>query len=188
MTTRSAAAPAGPAPLLPRSGWERHPRVRSGPRLRRGERAADLARDALGSWVCVGATIVLVAAAVVTAVQHDHRAGPAAVVALALSGLALVELPLVLMAVRRHDRTAGEQALFDLDNAHRAEAVTEELTQELERLHTEIARLAARVETAGHASAARASMADAPATRTSPGGRGQDSGAQGGRAVLGWLP
>ncbi|MFB4318782.1 hypothetical protein [Actinomadura sp. 21ATH] len=178
-----------PAPLRSKSGWGRPPGARAGSRLRRGERAADLARDALGSWVGVGATIVLVAAAAVSAAQRDQRAGPVTVVALVLSGLALAEPQLVLMAVRRHDHAAGERALFLLDRAHRAEAMAVEVTRELDRLHGEIARLAARVETAGHASAVRASVSDAPVDDQDTSGRPkQDSSVQGGRAVLGWLP
>lgn len=126
---------------------------------------------------CIGTLVIIVFAAVLTAVRHDQRAGPVAVVALAVSALALVEVSVVLVALRRHDRDTGERALFDLDVARRAEAVAAEHPRELEGLRTEIARLAARVETAGRASGSRA-----------PCGPDEDTGDQGGRAVLGWRP
>ncbi|XVQ06545.1 hypothetical protein ACQP1W_28255 [Spirillospora sp. CA-255316] len=157
--------------------------MRSGPRLGPGERAADRVRDALGSWAGVATTIVLVAVLAAAAARHDHRAGPVAVTALILAGLAPVGAGLVLMAIRRHDHTVGEQALFDLDTAHRAEVRAAELTRELERLRTEVARLAARVETAGRACTANADTPDGGAGPAA--GPDEDSD---GRAVLGWRP
>jgi uncharacterized membrane protein len=135
------------AGLRAHSGWESHPGVRAGARLTRGERAADSARDLLGSWPCVGAVVILVTIATALVSRHDHYAGAVALLNLVVSGFALVAVSLVLMAVRRIDRTASEQALYDLGSARQAHAVTEEVLGELDQINSGLARLAARVET-----------------------------------------
>ncbi|TDB83046.1 hypothetical protein E1264_30025 [Actinomadura sp. KC216] len=151
-------------------------RARSAARLGPAERAADLVVGALGSWAGAGMVVVLVVAAATAAARDDHRAGPVAVVALAVSARALLEVALVLVAVRRHDDNAAGHARAGVDAARRSAALAEEHTRELERLRAEVARLAARVETAGHAS-----------RRAAPSG-GPDDDQGGGRAVLGWRP
>jgi uncharacterized membrane protein len=157
--------------LRRRSGWELHPGVRTGRRLSRAERAADAARDALGSWTFICVLTAGTVAAAVWAFWHDRHVGAVTVLDLVLSGLTLLEVSLVLMAIRRHDRAVGEQALYDLDVTRRAAAAANEAHTKLEELHTEIARLAARVEVSRR-----------------PPSSDDDEGGQGGRAVLGWRP
>jgi len=121
--------------------------VRSDELLSLGERAADRARDGLGSFTFAAGAAVLIGVTIVLAVRHDDRAGPVAVLGLALSGLTLVELSLLLMAARRADRTAAESALYELESDRRAAAGVGELRDEVERLRGDLARLAARMET-----------------------------------------
>jgi uncharacterized membrane protein len=132
------------AGLRAQTGWEAHPGVRSGARLRRGERAADLARDLLGSWPCVGVVVVLVTITTTLVQRHGHHLG--AVLALVVSGLALITVSLVLMAIRRIDRAASEQALYALGMARRAQAVTEEILTEVDQINAGLVRVAARIE------------------------------------------
>jgi uncharacterized membrane protein len=139
----------GLAGLRPRRGFELHPGVRSNDRLSRGERAADLARDGLGSWIFAAAGGVLVIVGIVMAVRWDEDVGLVPTLLVVLSGLALVELSLVLMAARRAARTAGEVALYDLESDRRAAAAVEELRDEVERLRGDLARLIARLQTSG---------------------------------------
>jgi uncharacterized membrane protein len=127
---------AAPAGSRARTGWEAHPGVRSGTRLTRGERAADLARDMLGSWPYVGVVVVLT----ITAMATERRLAPV------MAGLALVAVSLVLMATRRIDRAASEQALYALGMARRAEAVTEEILNEVDQVSIGLVRVAARIE------------------------------------------
>lgn len=132
------------AGLRTQTGWEAHPGVRSGARLRRGERAADLARDTLGSWPYVGVVAVLLMITAVLVRRHGHHVE--AVLDLVVSGLALVTASLVLMAMRRIDRAASEQALYALRMARRAEAVAEEILNEVDQVNAGLVRVAARIE------------------------------------------
>jgi uncharacterized membrane protein len=121
--------------------------VRSHGRLSVRERAADTARDVVGSWTFAVAAGVLVAVGIAEAVRHDRQAGPVAVLGVVLSGLVLVGLSLVLMAARRADRIAGEVALHQLDSDRRAAAGIGEVRDEVEQLRGDLARLTARLET-----------------------------------------
>jgi len=136
-----------PDPRWP--GWARHPGVRSGRRLTLGERAADRLWRAIGSWSYLAVLAVAVTATAVTAVRHDGRAGAVALLSLGLSALALVEISLVLMSARRAERNTTEAALYDLDQGRRATAVAEDLRAEVQRLHADLARIAARVDRSG---------------------------------------
>jgi uncharacterized membrane protein len=136
----------GLASLRPRRGWELHPGVRSDRGLSWAERAADRARDALGSWAFVAATAVVATVGVGVAVGRDG-AGPVTALGLALSGAAVVELSLVLVAAARADRTAAEVALHDLESDRHTAATLDELRQEVARLGDDLAWLTARLET-----------------------------------------
>jgi uncharacterized membrane protein len=136
-----------PDPRWP--GWARHPGVRSGHRLTLGERAADRLLRAVGSWSYLAVLAVAVTATALTAVRHDDRAGAVTLLSLGLSALALVEISLVLMAARRAERNTTEAALYELDQGRRATAVAEDLRDEVQRLHADLARIAARVDRSG---------------------------------------
>jgi len=147
---KPALSPAVSASLRPGRGWELHPGVRSGRRLTRGERAADVARNIVGSWTFLLALILLLAAVVAAAATGAWLVSTfgVALFGLALTGLALVGVSLLLIVARRADRTASEWALHELEHARRTAAAVDELRAEVERLRAELARLAARVETA----------------------------------------
>jgi hypothetical protein len=138
-----------------REGWDRHPAIRSGRRLRPGERAVDLACRAAGSWPYAALLLAAVGAGTVVAVSSDRRAGAVALLGLGLSTLALLEITLGLMGAGRARRTATEVASYHLDQARRSAAATEELRGEVLRLHTDFAWIAASAEKAGHRPAAR---------------------------------
>jgi hypothetical protein len=121
--------------------------VRSAGRLSPGERAANRARNGLGSWTFAGTTAVLIAVAAAVAVRSDDRAGPVAILGLALFGFAVVELSLVLMAARSADRAAAEVAVYDLEWDRRAAAVIDDVRDEVARLRADVARLTARLAT-----------------------------------------
>jgi uncharacterized membrane protein len=141
--------PPDPAPAAPgslrvtgRQGWDQHPGVRTGHRLRPGEHVADVLSRVAGSWTYLIMIAVGTLVAVAAALPHDG-------LAVALSALALIEVSLVLMAARRAERIATELALYNLDQARRATAVAEDLRDELGRLHADVARIAAHTDIAG---------------------------------------
>jgi len=129
-----------------RNGWDRHPGVRSGRRLGPGERAADLLCRAVGSWAYLALLAGGISVGVAVALPRDTRAGAVALLGLGLSILALLEVSLVLMAARRAERTATDVALYHLDQGRRAAAAAEELRGDVQRLHADIARIAAQTD------------------------------------------
>jgi uncharacterized membrane protein len=135
-----------PAGFRLRRGWELHPGVRSDDELSMGERAADGVRDALGSWPFLAVAVALVGVGIDAAVAYDDRAGSAAALGLVLGGLAVVELSLVLMAVRRADRTAGEPALHELESTRRAAAGIHEVRDDVAALCEDVAWLVVRFD------------------------------------------
>jgi uncharacterized membrane protein len=131
-------------------GWDQHPGVRTGHRLTLGERAADLVFRATASWTYLAVLAAAITVGVVMAIQRDAGAGVVAQLSLVLSGLALLEVSVVLMAARRWERHTTEAALYDLDQSRRATAVAEDLRSEVERLHADLARLAAQTARSAH--------------------------------------
>jgi uncharacterized membrane protein len=125
-------------------GWARHPGVRTGSRLTPGERATDLIVRGAASWTWLALLATAITVAVVLAIRRDGGSGEVARLSLVLSGLALLEVSVVLMATRRRERNSAEAALYDLDQSRRATAVAEDLRGEVERLHTDLARIAAQ--------------------------------------------
>jgi HAMP domain-containing protein len=100
-----------------------------------------------GPVALVVAIAALVATAEVLAVQRDIGAGAVTVLGLVLTGAAVVGVCVVLIAVRSSGRVSREHALQSLAAARRAEAVAADLRDEVLRLQSDLARLAARVET-----------------------------------------
>jgi len=152
--TRSERCPAPSAPAADpgsvrvsgRQGWDQHPGVRTGRRLGSGEQAADVVCRIVGSWIYLITVVVTVLVGVAAALRHGSLAGGLA----GLAALVLVEVSLVLMAARRAERIAIELALYNLDQARRAAAIAEDLRGEMQRLHADIARIAAYTEKAGY--------------------------------------
>jgi hypothetical protein len=131
-------------------GWDSHPGVRTGRRLSVAERATDLLFRGTASWTWLTLLTLATAVAVTVAIRRDDAAGEVAQVGLVLSALALLEVSVVLMAARRRERNSIEAALYDLDRSRRATAVAEDLRAEVERLHTDLARIAAQNARAAH--------------------------------------
>jgi len=95
--------------------WDKHPHVRGGDELTFGERAADVMRGAFGSWVFVGAFLLAMAVWMVvntTALRNSaFDRYPYILLNLMLSMMAGLQGALILIAAKRADRVAAEQAL-----------------------------------------------------------------------------
>lgn len=95
--------------------WDKHPHVRSEDELTFGERAADVMRGAFGSWVFVGAFLLAMAVWMVvntTALRNSaFDRYPYILLNLMLSMMAGLQGALILIAAKRADRVAAEQAL-----------------------------------------------------------------------------
>ena len=104
--------------------WHKHPGVRSGDQLTRGERAADRMRGVMGSWPFVfGFFTVMIIWAVVNTlvlqrVLHHHAFDPYPYILLNLflSMLAGVQAAALLIAAKRADAIASEIAIHTEKN------------------------------------------------------------------------
>jgi uncharacterized membrane protein len=94
--------------------WERHPAVRSGNELTFGERSADVMRNVFGSWAFVGSFLAFMAVWMVVNSLLLGRSGfdryPYILLNLCLSMMAGLQGALILIAAKRADRVAAEQA------------------------------------------------------------------------------
>ena len=97
--------------------WHRHPAVRSGKELTRGERAADAMRNRMGSWGFVfGFLVFMVVWATLNTVLLATGAFdkyPYILLNLFLSMLAGLQGAILLIAAKRQDQIASELALHD---------------------------------------------------------------------------
>ena len=118
--------------------WHKHPGVRSGTELTAGERAADLMRNAMGSWpfvfgfFAVMAAWIVVNTIVLARVIHHKQFDPYPYIALnlVLSTLAGVQAAALLIAAKRADAIASEIAVH-----------TERNTDDIKTLIVDVTRL-----------------------------------------------
>jgi uncharacterized membrane protein len=119
------------------SVWHKHPGVRSGDDLTRGERAADRMRNLMGSWGFVfGFFAVMIAWAAVNTglLEHvlHHKAFdpyPYILLNLFLSMMAGVQAAALLIAAKRSDAISSEVALHTANNTDDIKKLIQENTQ-----------------------------------------------------------
>jgi uncharacterized membrane protein len=117
--------------------WHKHPGVRSGEQLTRGERAADRMRNVMGSWPFVfGFFTVMILWAIVNSValagahgKHGFDPYPYILLNLFLSMLAGVQAAALLIAAKRADSIASEIALHTEHNTDDIKALLTENTE-----------------------------------------------------------
>ena len=149
--------------------WHKHPGVRSGDQLSRGERAADKMRNAMGSWPFVFAFFaVMIAWALTNTVLFQrilhHRAFdpyPYILLNLFLSMMAGVQAAALLIAAKRADSIASEVAVHTATNTDDIKALLKEnteLTEEVKRntdlldeLHAHVTAIGERLGVSGGA-------------------------------------
>jgi uncharacterized membrane protein len=119
------------------SHWHKHPGVRSGDQLSRGERAADRMRNMMGSWPFVfGFFAVMILWALTNTLLFEHILHhkafdpyPYILLNLFLSMMAGVQAAALLIAAKRADAISSEVALHTADNT---EAIKKLLTENTE--------------------------------------------------------
>jgi uncharacterized membrane protein len=118
--------------------WHKHPGVRSGEQLTRGERAADRMRNIMGSWPFVfGFFTVMILWAVANSAfylggshgKHGFDPYPYILLNLFLSMLAGVQAAALLIAAKRADAIASEIALHTEKNTDDIKALLQENTE-----------------------------------------------------------
>jgi uncharacterized membrane protein len=110
-----------------RTVWHRHPAVRSGDQLSRGERAADLLRNSMGSWAFVGGALVFLALWMIGNRNVGFDPYPFILLNLVLSCLAALQGAILLIAARRADQINSELAASDYQTNVEADAIVKEL-------------------------------------------------------------
>ena len=179
MATRHRCATMAPVNSSWQTHWHKHPGVRSGDQLSRGERAADRMRNAMGSWPFVFAFFaVMIAWALTNTVLFEqilhHRAFdpyPYILLNLFLSMMAGVQAAALLIAAKRADSIASEVALHTATNTDDIKTLlveNTELTQVVKRntdlldeLHAHVTAIGERLGVSG---GAFTPSADAPPT------------------------
>jgi uncharacterized membrane protein len=102
-------------------GWRRHPGVRSGGQLTRGERAADRMRNGMGSWGFVFASLGFLGVWMTVNVVLYRKTGhtfdqyPFILLNLVLSCVAALQGAILLIAAKRSDQVSSELAQHDYE-------------------------------------------------------------------------
>ncbi len=143
--------------------WHRHPAVRTGDQLSRGERAADRMRNIMGSWPFVFAFFgVMIAWAIVNTLVFEHVLHhkafdpyPYILLNLFLSMLAGVQAAALLIAAKRADAISSEVAMHTADNTDDIKTLIQEnttLTSQvkqntdlLEEIHLHVANIGKKI-------------------------------------------
>jgi len=131
------------------SPWHHHPAVRSGEQLTRGERWADIVRNGMGSWPFVITFLIamvlwaIVNTFLIARLLHGHPFDPYPYILLnlMLSTMAGLQAAILLIAAKRADQVAAEQALHHLELSQETKQLLEQntaLTQAVETLTAEI--------------------------------------------------
>jgi uncharacterized membrane protein len=123
---------AGP---LRHRGWRHHPGVRSGEDLSRGERAADILRNGMGSWTFVFAALVFLAGWMVGNRSHGFDPYPFILLNLVLSCLAALQGAILLIAAKRADQISSELAVHDYETNLEADAIVKEIRELAAEIH-----------------------------------------------------
>lgn len=100
--------------------WHRHPAVRAGSDLTRGERAADRVRNGMGSWTFVAGALLFLTGWMIGNGSKGFDPYPFILLNLILSCVAALQGAILLIAARRSDQTAAELALHDYETNREA--------------------------------------------------------------------
>lgn len=123
--------------------WSLHPHVRSGAQLSIGERAADLLKNAMGTWSALGVAIAAITAYWTLAKDPGHLN-----LNLALSLVAAVQGIVLQIALNRGDRISAELAQHTYENGQKLLATNEGQTEMLKQIHGLQQQLSALAEPA----------------------------------------
>jgi uncharacterized membrane protein len=147
--------------MAPRSHWHRHPGVRSDDQLSRGERAADLLRNSMGSWGFVFGALLFLAGWMVGNRNVGFDPYPFILLNLILSCLAAMQGAILLIAAKRQDQVASELAMHDYD----VNQATEQIVEAIHTLTSEIHDKVVTVEKAAKRPTTKRPATKRPATR-----------------------
>ncbi|MGQ0832860.1 MAG: DUF1003 domain-containing protein [Microthrixaceae bacterium] len=118
--------------------WHRHPGVRSGDQLTRGERAADIIRNRMGSWGFVYGAVVFLAGWMIGNRNVGFDPYPFILLNLLLSCLAAMQGAILLIAAKREDQVSSELAIHDYETNVEADQIVKAIHQLTTELHRKL--------------------------------------------------
>jgi uncharacterized membrane protein len=120
------------------SNWRRHPGVRSGDQLTRGERAADHMRNALGSWGFVFGALLFLAGWMLGNRNTGFDPYPFILLNLVLSCLAAMQGAILLIAAKRQDQISSELAQHDYETNLEADGIVKSIQRLTLEIHERV--------------------------------------------------
>jgi uncharacterized membrane protein len=117
-----------------RNAWHRHPGVRTGDQLTRGERAADTLHNVMGSWGFVFGALLFLFGWTLGNRNVGFDVYPFILLNLILSCLAALQGAILLIAARRSDQISSELAMHD----YQTNVDADQLIKAVHQLTTEI--------------------------------------------------
>jgi uncharacterized membrane protein len=118
--------------------WHRHPGVRTGERLTRGERAADRLRNVMGSWGFVFVALAFLAGWMIGNRDVGFDPYPFILLNLILSCLAAMQGAILLIAAKRSDQIASELAMHDYETNVEADRIIKAVHQLTSEIHQQV--------------------------------------------------
>lgn len=118
--------------------WHRHPAVRSGDQLSRGERAADLLRSWMGSWGFVIGALLFIGGWMAGNRNVGWDRYPFILLNLILSCLAALQGAILLIAAKRADQISSELAVNDYETNVEADGIVKAIHQLTKEIHENV--------------------------------------------------
>lgn len=119
----------------------KHPAIRRGPQLTRGERAADAMRNGMGSWAFVFGALAFLFAWMIFNRDSTFDPFPYILLNLVLSMIAALQGAILLIAAKREDQISTDLA----EHTFKVDQENLELTRQVHVLTTRIEALTAEV-------------------------------------------
>jgi uncharacterized membrane protein len=121
-----------------RIGWHRHPGVRSGDALSRGERAADVIRNGMGSWTFVIGSLLFLTGWTLGNRDVGFDPYPFILLNLVLSCVAALQGAILLIAAKRADQISSELAVHDYETNLETDAIVQEVRALAQEIHAQV--------------------------------------------------
>ena len=116
----------------------RHPAIRTGDQLTRGERAADTIRNRMGSWGFIIAALVFLAGWMLGNRNVGFDKYPFILLNLILSCLAALQGAILLIAAKREDQVSSDLAHHDYETNLEAERIVKAIHKLTIELHEHV--------------------------------------------------
>ena len=134
------------ASAIDQADWSGHPAIRSADELTRGERAADLIRNGMGSWGFVFAAMVFLAGWMIGNRNVGFDKYPFILLNLILSCLAAMQGAILLIAAKREDQISSDLARHDYETNVEADEIVKQIHELTREIHMHTVKLASTPE------------------------------------------